>query len=218
MKRRAGDLKVRAVEARREGREREAKSKKSPSRPDLGVLSRRIRVCTECPLHASRTQAVPGEGHPQAKVVIIGEAPGRQEDQTGRPFVGSAGKYLDHVLEGTGFERQDFFITNIVKCRPPANRMPKVKEIDTCTSLYLFEQIRLINPRLILLLGGVAARKMLGAKSVEEVRGRVIEQAGRRFLASYHPAVRFYREDLAEKIKEDFRLLQKELAKLPPDL
>jgi DNA polymerase len=180
----------------------------------LEELAERICVCTQCPLHASRTNAVPGEGKADATVMIIGEAPGRQEDQTGRPFVGSSGKYLDHVIAGTGFERADFFITNIVKCRPPANRTPRVGEIDTCTSLYLFEQIRLVNPKLVLLLGGVAVKKMLGLKSVEEARGRIIEREGRKYLASYHPAVRFYREDLAEKIKEDFALLRSELEKL----
>ncbi|HYG35955.1 MAG TPA: uracil-DNA glycosylase, partial [Clostridia bacterium] len=102
----------------------------------LDELAAQIRVCTECPLHASRTIAVPGEGNLKATVMIIGEAPGRQEDQTGRPFVGSSGKFLDQVIAGTGFERTDFFITNTVKCRPPANRTPKANEIETCTSLY----------------------------------------------------------------------------------
>ena len=146
--------------------------------------------------------------------MVIGEAPGKQEDQTGRPFVGNAGRYLDHVIEGTSLKRTDFFITNMVKCRPPSNRTPKTEEVETCTSLYLFEQIKLINPRLILLLGSLAVKKMLGLKSVEEARGRFIEHEGRRYLASYHPAVRFYREDLAQKIKEDFALLKNELKKL----
>lgn len=143
--------------------------------------------------------------------MIIGEGPGKQEDQTGRPFVGNAGRYLDHVLEGTPFTRADFFITNIVKCRPPSNRSPKTPEIETSTSLYLFKQIDLLNPSLILLLGSVAVKKMLGVKSVEEARGRVIKRENRRYLATYHPAVRFYREDLSQKIKEDFELLKREL-------
>src|SRR5689334_20895142 len=91
----------------------------------LESLARQIRVCTKCPLHLSRTLAVPGEGHIAARFMIIGEAPGRDEDRTGQPFVGSAGRYLDHVLEGSGIERSDFFITNIVKCRPAGNRSPK---------------------------------------------------------------------------------------------
>ena len=197
-----------------------AKQNQASARPgnaaakQLERLAQRTRVCLKCPLHASRTAAVPGEGKANAKVMIIGEGPGKKEDQTGRPFVGSAGKYLEHVLKGTEFERADFFITNMVKCRPPANRTPKAIEIETCTSIYLFQQIRLINPKLVLLLGSVAVKKMLRLKSVEEARGHVIEREGRKFLASYHPAVRFYREDLAQKIKEDFALLTTELAKL----
>ena len=180
----------------------------------LDDLARRIRICVKCPLHQSRIKAVPGEGKPCAKVMIIGEGPGKQEDQTGRPFVGNSGRYLEHVLEGTDLERSDFFITNIVKCRPPSNRTPKVEEVETCTALYLFEQIKLLEPSIILLLGGLAVKKMLGLKSVEEARGRIIEHQGRKYLASYHPAVRFYREDLAQKIKEDFAMLRTELSKL----
>lgn len=187
---------------------------KPESAKRLEELDATIRSCVKCPLHQSRTLAVPGEGKATAKVMIIGEAPGKKEDETGRPFVGSAGKYLDQVLIGTGFERSDFFITNIVKCRPPANRTPRTREVETCTSLYLFKQIALINPGLIVLLGGVAVKKMLGLKTVEEARGRIIEHDGGRYLATYHPAVRFYREDLAVKIKEDFELLKKEMKKL----
>src|SRR5215470_3606513 len=178
---------------------------------ELEVLAARIRVCTKCPLSESRTLAVPGEGKASARVMLIGEAPGREEDESGHPFVGAAGRFLDHVLEGTGINRADLFITNIVKCRPPKNRAPKVGEVNTCTSNYLFEQIELVNPALIVLLGGVAAKKMLGVKSVNEARGRVIERDGRKYLVGYHPAVRFYREDLGEKVKEDFELLKRVL-------
>ena len=188
-----------------------AKSKKAKR---LEELAAQIRVCTKCPLWESRTLAVPGDGKPTAKVMIIGEAPGREEDESGHPFVGSAGRYLDHVLEGTGLNRQDFFITNTVKCRPPKNRTPKSNEVVTCTSNYLFEQIELIGPKLIVLLGGVAAKRMLGVKSINEARGSVIERDGRKYLVGYHPAVRFYREDLGHKVKEDFARLKRELKKL----
>jgi DNA polymerase len=154
---------------------------------------------------------VPGTGKANARIMIIGEAPGREEDLQGEPFVGAAGRYLDHVLEGSGMDRSDYFITNIVKCRPPKNRVPRKEEIETCTAHYLFHQVELVNPRLVLLLGSVAAKKMLGVKTVEEVRGRVIEKAGRRFMVTYHPASRFYREDLAAKIDEDFALVKKEM-------
>jgi uracil-DNA glycosylase family 4 len=188
-----------------------AKSKRARR---LEVLAAQIRVCTRCPLWESRTLAVPGDGKPTSKVMIIGEAPGREEDESGHPFIGSAGRYLDHVLEGTGLDRSDFFITNTVKCRPPKNRTPKSKEVETCTSNYLFEQIELINPKLIVLLGGVAAKRMLNVKSINEARGRVIEHDGRKYLVGYHPAVRFYREDLGAKVKEDFARLKRELKKL----
>jgi DNA polymerase len=148
--------------------------------------------------------------------MIIGEAPGRDEDRRGHPFVGAAGRFLDEVLEGSGISRDDLFITNIVKCRPPENRTPRKLEVDTCTSNYLFNQIELIDPDLIVLLGGVAAKKMLGVSTIESVRGRVIERDGRKYLVGYHPAARFYREDLAEKVREDFALLKKVLKMLQP--
>ena len=157
---------------------------------------------------------MPGDGKTSAKVMLIGEAPGREEDETGHPFVGAAGRFLDDVLEGAGVKRDDLFITNIVKCRPPKNRAPRVNEIETCVSNYLFEQIELIDPRLIMLLGGVAAKKILGVKSVNEARGRIIERDGRKYLVGYHPAVRFYREDLGEKVMEDFQLLMRVLKRL----
>ena len=188
-----------------------AKSKKARR---LDELAAQIRVCTRCPLHESRTQAVPGDGKYAARVMIIGEAPGREEDEAGVPFVGAAGRYLDKVLEGTGLDRRDFFITNTVKCRPPKNRTPRTLEVNTCTSNYLFEQVELINPRLVMLLGSVAAKRMLSVKSINEARGRVIEHEGRRYLVGYHPAVRFYREDLGQKVKEDFALLKREIRKL----
>src|SRR5438105_12523903 len=166
------------------GRTIEGKVGKTLALKRLDDLAKRIRICVKCPLHESRTRAVPGEGKITARAMIIGEAPGKQEDQSGRPFVGNAGRYLDHVLEGTPFTRADFFITNTVKCRPPSNRTPKTPEMETCTSLYLFEQIKLLNPKLILLLGSVAVKKMLGLKTVEEARGRMIEHEGRKYLAS----------------------------------
>jgi len=188
-----------------------AKTKKGAR---LEELAEQIRVCTRCPLHESRTLAVPGDGKFSAKVMIIAEAPGKEEDESGHPFVGSAGRFLNHVLEGTGLDRNDFFITNTVKCRPPKNRTPKKLEIDTCTSNYLFEQIELLNPKLIMLLGTVAAKTVLGVKSINEARGHIIEHEGRKFLVGYHPAVRFYREDLGQKVKEDFALLKREVKKL----
>jgi len=182
----------------------------------LEALATQIRSCVQCPLYATRTKAVPGEGTPSASVMLIGEAPGREEDQRGQPFVGAAGRFLDEVLASSGVDRRVLFITNTVKCRPENNRTPRKREVDTCTSLYLFEQIELINPALIMLLGSVATKKLLGVNSVNEVRGRVIEHNNRKYLAGYHPAASFYREDMAENIRQDFALLGQELRKLAP--
>jgi uracil-DNA glycosylase len=180
----------------------------------LEELATQIRGCVQCPLHATRTLAVPGNGLVTASVMLIGEAPGRDEDKHGRPFVGAAGRFLDQVLAGSGVNRSDLFITNIVKCRPEKNRVPRKSEIDTCTSLYLFEQIALVNPSLIMLLGGVAAKTLLGVRSVNEARGRRIEHNHRTYLVGYHPAASFYREDMANNVREDFMLLRQELEKL----
>jgi len=146
--------------------------------------------------------------------MLIGEAPGREEDQYGRPFVGAAGRFLDQVLAGSGVARGDLFITNTVKCRPEKNRTPRKLEVDTCTSLYLFEQIELVNPALIMLLGSVAAKKLLGVSSVNEARGKVIEYHDRKYLVGYHPAASFYRDDMAANVRQDFALLRQELHKL----
>jgi len=180
----------------------------------LEALAVQIHACTRCPLHASRTLAVPGDGKATAKVMIIGEAPGREEDESGHPFVGAAGRFLNQALAGSGLSREDLFITNVVKCRPPSNRTPRRDEIDTCTTHYLFAQIALLNPSLIMLLGGVAAKKLLGISRIAEVRGRLIERDGRRYLVGYHPAVKFYRADLGEKVAEDFVTLTREMKKL----
>jgi uracil-DNA glycosylase len=182
----------------------------------LEALATQIRSCVQCPLHTTRTKAVPGEGALSARIMLIGEAPGREEDLSGQPFVGAAGRFLDEVLAGSGVDRRDLFITNTVKCRPENNRPPRKREVDTCTSLYLFEQIELINPALIMVLGSVATKKLLGVNSVNEVRGRVIEHNNRKYLAGYHPAASFYREDMAENIRQDFALLRQELQKLAP--
>src|SRR5262249_15241942 len=157
------------------------------ARATMERLAKQIIVCTKCPLHESRTHAVPGDGKSDAKVMLIGEAPGRQEDEQGHPFVGAAGKFLDQVLDGTKLDRNDLFITNTVKCRPPKNRPPKGPEIEICTSNYLFHQIELIDPKLIMVLGGIAAKAVLGIKNVSESRGKVIRKDGRKYIVAYHP-------------------------------
>jgi DNA polymerase len=139
--------------------------------------------------------------------MLIGEAPGREEDALGQPFVGAAGRSLDRLLADHGLDRQALFITNVVKCRPPQNRAPRKGEVDTCVTHYLVEQIALVNPVVIMLLGGIAAKQLLGIQRVTAARGRLIEYDQRHYIVGYHPAASFYREDMAAKIEEDFALL-----------
>jgi DNA polymerase len=128
----------------------------------LAELDGGIRRCVKCPLHQSRTHAVPGEGPPQAASMLVGEAPGEVEDRRGRPFVGPSGRFLTRLLEQNGLSRDDVFMTNSVKCRPPNNRFPHVKELETCKRHWLLRQIELIDPKLIVLLGRAPLRQLSG--------------------------------------------------------
>ena len=175
--------------------------------PRMEELATRIRQCTLCPLHTSRTHAVPGDGNATAQVMLIGEGPGREEDESGHPFVGAAGRFLDRLLAEHHLDRQALFITNVVKCRPPQNRAPRKSELDICVTQYLIEQIALVDPVVIMLLGSVSAKRLLGIKSVHEAHGRLIEHNQRHYMVGYHPAATFYRDDIAAKIKEDFAAL-----------
>ncbi|HLT45709.1 MAG TPA: uracil-DNA glycosylase [Rubricoccaceae bacterium] len=181
----------------------------------LEALHAQIRVCTLCPLCASRTHAVPGDGRPGARALLVGEGPGEDEDASGHPFVGSAGRYLDHVLAKVGLDRADLFITNVVKCRPPKNRKPKPAEARTCVSTYLDRQIALVRPKVVFLLGATAAKYVLeGYTSLEAARGKTIRRGDLRYLVTYHPASRFYREELGALIEADFARLKRVLARL----
>src|SRR5205807_880478 len=130
---------------------------------ELQLIHSEILECTKCELHKSRTNAVPGEGPYDAKIMFVGEGPGQNEDEQGRPFVGAAGKFLTELLESIGLKRSDVFITNIVKCRPPNNRAPRKSEIETCNP-YLQSQIRLINPRILCALGTPAINTLIGVR------------------------------------------------------
>lgn len=175
----------------------------------LEEIEERIKRCELCRLHLNRRNAVPGEGNKHADIMIIGEAPGREEDEQGRPFVGKAGKILTKMLEHIGVRREEVYITNIVKCRPPENREPFEDEAKTCMENYLKKQIELISPRIILLLGNVATRYLLGIKNVSLARGKLIEKEGRYYFATYHPAVALYNPSKEEDLKKDFELFLK---------
>jgi uracil-DNA glycosylase family 4 len=181
-----------------------AKSKK------LAALNERMHACRSCPLHKGRTNVVTGDGNIDARIMVVGEAPGRNEDESGQPFVGMAGKFLNTLLEQAKLRREDVFVSNIVKCRPPDNRKPEQPEIDACAD-FLKQQIRIIDPKLIICLGGTAAWALLGLKQIGDQHGKLIERDGRFYFLAYHPAARFHRT----KIREDFEALRKELKKIP---
>ncbi len=150
-------------------------------REDLGE-------CTRCKLHKGRNKLVFGDGSPKAQLVFVGEGPGADEDAQGLPFVGRAGKLLTQMIEAMGLQRKDVYICNVVKCRPPENRTPEPDEVKTC-SPYLLRQIDVINPKVIVCLGAVAAKTLLETtRGISQYRGEWQEWRGRKLLATYHPA------------------------------
>ncbi|MEM1835197.1 MAG: uracil-DNA glycosylase [Sulfolobales archaeon] len=182
-----------------------------------GKIRVEISECVKCSLFKSRTRAVPGEGNLYSSVMLLGEAPGRTEDEEGRPFVGAAGRLLDKLIEEVGFKRESLFITNVVKCRPPNNREPKLDELMTC-SYFTDRIIELVDPRVIVALGNYAGYYLFELKGgtewagVTKMRGRVyrlsILGAQRAVIPTYHPAAALYNPQLYEVIRSDFELLK----------
>lgn len=180
----------------------------------LNELDSKINTCQKCSLGKTRTKFVFGVGNPNADVMIIGEAPGADEDAKGEPFVGRAGKLLNDILKAINFEREDVFIANILKCRPPNNRNPLPEEMTTCIP-YLKKQIDLVQPKLILCLGLVAAGGLLQLKlSLTKMRGNVYEFNGVKTMVTYHPAALLRNPNWKKGCWEDvqkFRKLYDEL-------
>lgn len=176
----------------------------------LESLARGIRRCRKCRLREGRTHAVPGEGDPSARVMLVGEAPGEKEDQQGRPFVGMTGRrFLDDFLSVAGFPRQELFITSAVKCRPPKNRNPKPDELSTCFEAWLKPQVEALDPRAIVLLGKIAIRQATGEDvKLAEAHGNFIELLGRRALMTYHPTAAMRFPAPREGMREDFAVLR----------
>jgi uracil-DNA glycosylase family 4 len=179
---------------------------------ELRRISEEVQRCRKCPLWEERLHAVPGEGPSNPEVMIIGEAPGRNEDLHGRPFVGEAGRNLDTFLQKAAIERKQVFITNTVKCRPPANRRPNRKELDTCHQ-YLRRQMELLSPKITVLLGDVALKELFPTVGLSKVHGRVLTRDGRSFFPTYHPAAVIYNRRLKETLDNDFRALAGELGR-----
>ena len=182
---------------------------------ELGKLAQEISICQKCPLGKTRTKAVPGEGSFRSDIIFVGEGPGQNEDLQGRPFVGEAGRFLEELLNSIDLKRQDVFITNLVKCRPPGNRDPKDEEIDICTKLYLSHQIELINPKIIVTLGRYAAKYFLPDKgTITSLHGRAFKRNDRAIFVAFHPAVALYRRQAKNELFEDFKKLKKLIIKL----
>ena len=169
----------------------------------LEQVAHLFRNCIDCPLSGGRTNTVPGEGNPQAVVMFIGEGPGSQEDRQGRPFVGPAGKLLDGLLASIGTNREDVFIANMVKCRPPENRDPAPSELAACTK-YLDRQIELVDPKLIVTLGRFAFGRYFPGEGITKARGRLREKDGRKIFPVLHPAAVLRRNELRPTMIEDF--------------
>lgn len=184
--------------------------------PELERIARDIRSCTLCALSEKRTRAVPGEGPPKARILLLGEAPGRKEDEEGRPFVGSAGRILDRALASAGLRRGDVFLTNVVKCRPPGNRRPRTEEVAACRP-YLEGQIEDVDPRVIVALGATALQALLGRReNIRRVRGRAFEWNGRRVQPTYHPAAVRYNRRLERSLAADLRIARRFLEEGEP--
>jgi len=187
----------------------------------LKELEEKAKVCRECRLCEGRQNVVFGEGNEKAKIVFIGEGPGKSEDEQGRPFVGAAGKFLAEMLESIGMTKEDVYITNIVKCRPPGNRDPEDDEVKTCTELYLWHQLEIINPTLVATLGRHSMHRFLPERfriSQEHGKPKKVENetTGRTFniLPLYHPAAALYNGGLRETLQKDFKNIPKILEKL----
>jgi uracil-DNA glycosylase family 4 len=177
--------------------------------PDsLEKIAAEVSSCPLCELCRTRKKAVPGEGSLSAKLMIVGEAPGRTEDKTGRPFVGAAGRILDRGLRKAGIGTSQVFITNVVKCRPPSNRLPYDSEQAACKP-YLKRQIALIKPNIICLLGSTAYRSILGGKSIMRARGKVIKRDEQTYFVSIHPAAAIYKRRFLNLLDRDLEKLSK---------
>lgn len=178
---------------------------------ELEELAELIRSCPKCDLCQSRIHAVPGEGPDNAEVMFIGEAPGFYEDQQGRPFVGPAGKFLDQLLALAGLRRQEVYITNVIKCRPPNNRDPLPKEIEACRP-WLEEQVAAIKPKVVVTLGRYSLAHFFPGDSISKVHGQDRPHHGIHYLPMYHPAAALHQERFRRFIEDDFRKLPTVLA------
>ena len=179
----------------------------------LEIIQEKVKTCEKCDLCITRKNAVPGKGNQNADVVFIGEAPGKNEDLHGEPFIGIAGKKLNDALENVGLTRNSVYITNIVKCRPPKNRIPNDLEKTMCSD-YLEGELAIINPKIICLLGSTSYYSILGGKEISKNHGKFVYKDNRTYFITFHPAATIYNQKLGKVFKNDIRKLMKELQKL----
>jgi uracil-DNA glycosylase len=179
----------------------------------LERIASEVIGCPLCKLSRTRRNAVPGEGQVSAKIMFIGEAPGKNEDLKGKPFVGAAGRILDQAMKKAGIERSKVFITNVVKCRPPSNRVPEEDERIACQP-YLRRQISLISPKIICILGSTAYSSILGGKSITTSRGKIVKKDGQRYFLTVHPAAAIYSRGLRTIFEKDLFKLSEEIKKI----
>jgi uracil-DNA glycosylase family 4 len=182
----------------------------------LNEVSSEVSSCTLCELHHSRKNAVPGEGPVNSEIMFIGEGPGFHENEQGKPFVGAAGKFLEELLSKIGLKREEVFITNVVKCRPPKNRDPQPEEVDTCTKTYLDRQIQAINPKVIVTLGRFSMNLFIPNVKISNVHGKPVQIKDRLVVPMYHPAAALHQGSLRPVIENDFHLLPKLIADANP--
>ena len=179
----------------------------------LKQVADEVSVCTKCVLHHSRKLAVPGEGPANAEILFIGEGPGFHENEQGRPFVGAAGKFLEELLGKVGMRRNQVFITNVVKCRPPGNRDPQPEEVETCTKAYLDRQIQAINPKVIVTLGRYSMGLFIPNVKISNVHGQAMQVRGRLVVPMYHPAAALHQGSLKPVVESDFARLPELIAR-----
>ena len=177
----------------------------------LKEVAAEVSTCARCDLCKSRTRAVPGEGNPQAKILFIGEGPGFHEDKQGRPFVGPSGQLLQELLKSINLKREDVFITNVVKCRPPDNRDPLPSEIDACND-YLDRQIAAIQPLVIVTLGRHSMAKFFSGEKISAIHGRPRKKDGYICIPMFHPAAALRTESYKIALREDFKKIPIALA------
>ena len=168
----------------------------------LDEIRKQVIECTKCELCKTRHNSVPGKGNFRSEVIFVGEAPGRNEDRKGEPFVGAAGKKLSLALENAGIERNEIYITNVVKCRPPDNRIPNTNERDLCRE-YLKQEIAIIKPKVICILGNTAFKSILDGSEITKYRGKVVKKQDQLYFLTVHPAATIYNQELISVLKKD---------------